>query len=150
MQRARRTNPYPFSWEVPVAVALAVVLLLVVGIHAGRAAANVTAGGGLGFPAREDLFASLAGVLSGDAGAGLSPRPVVVADAARLWLWVAVVELITVALLCWAGKALWGRWGPGRVRGMATRAEAQALLGRARLRRAAPIIRPDLYGRGPR
>ena len=39
------------------------------------------------------------------------------------------------------------RWGPGRMRGMATAAEAEKLLGVTRLRKVAGILRPDLYGK---
>ena len=44
--------------------------------------------------------------------------------------------------------AIWvvRRWGPNRMKGMATADEAEAILGLSRLRRVAPIIRPDLYG----
>ena len=50
------------------------------------------------------------------------------------------------ALLVWAARLAWRAWGPGRVRGMATRAQAQAMLGPSRLRRVAPVVRPDRYG----
>ena len=42
------------------------------------------------------------------------------------------------------------QWGPARVRGMASRAEADALLGLQRLRKVAPVVRPDLHGKAPR
>ena len=71
MQRARRTNPYPYTWEIPVAAMVAVVLLLVLGIHAGRTVANLLAGGGLTLPSQDTLFTSVPGILGGDAGAGL-------------------------------------------------------------------------------
>jgi hypothetical protein len=35
MQRSRRANPYPFTWEVPLALVVAVLLVLVVGAQAG-------------------------------------------------------------------------------------------------------------------
>ena len=38
-------------------------------------------------------------------------------------------------------------WGSGRVQGVATREEAERLLGRSRLCRHAAIVRPDLYGK---
>jgi len=44
-----------------------------------------------------------------------------------------------------AGKAALDRWGPGRTHGMASKAEAEQLLGRTRLRRAAEVVRPDLH-----
>ncbi len=42
---------------------------------------------------------------------------------------------------------MWLRWGPHRIHGMASKAEAQHLLGRRRLHRVRAIIRPDLYGK---
>ena len=54
--------------------------------------------------------------------------------------------LLVVAAVGWAVKFGLDRWGPARLRGMATAAEAEVLLGRTRLRRHAKVIRPDLYG----
>lgn len=72
MQRGRRRNPYPQSWEIPLALLVAGVLILVIGLQVGRSVANLVAGGGWVFVARQDLFSSLAGVVQGDARAGLS------------------------------------------------------------------------------
>ena len=148
MQRARRTNPYPFTWEIPLTATVAMVLLLVLGIHAGRAGANFVAGGGLTLPSREALFTSVAGVLGGDAGAGLSGATAHLAGAAAVRVWVAIIETLILALIVWVGKVSFDRWGPGRIQGMATRTEAERLLGRSRLRRAGAVVRPDLYGKG--
>ena len=73
MQQSRRTNPYPFTWEIPLTLAVTVLLLLVLGVQAGRAVANLAAGSGVSFPPRDALFTSVPGMLAGDAGAGL-PR----------------------------------------------------------------------------
>ena len=148
MQRARRTNPYPFTWEIPVAAVVATILLLVLGMHAGRACANLVAGGGLTVPSRETLFTSVPPVLGGDAGAGLSGATAHLAGPTALRVWVVVVEALVLALLVWVATVGLGRWGPGRIHGMATREEAERLLGRSRLRRVAAIVRPDLYGKG--
>ena len=56
----------------------------------------------------------------------------------------ALVEVAAIVLTGWAVVAGMRQWGPARVSGMATRAEAETLLGVARLRRVAPVIRPDL------
>lgn len=53
---------------------------------------------------------------------------------------------VVVALGCVAIYVL-RRWGPGRIQGMATASEAEQLLGVARLRKVADIVRPDLYGK---
>lgn len=71
------------------------------------------------------------------------PRP---ASTGLLWTCVGLVELVIVALIGWAVKLGLDRWGPARMHGMATAAEAETLLGRTRLRRHAKVIRPDLYG----
>ena len=43
-QRSRRQDPYPWTWEMPLAVILAVLVLISFGVHLGRAIANVLAG----------------------------------------------------------------------------------------------------------
>ncbi|SDP61414.1 hypothetical protein SAMN04489867_3144 [Pedococcus dokdonensis] len=147
MQRARRTNPYPFTWEIPVAAVVATVLLLVLGVHAGRAVANLVAGGGLTLPSRETLFTSVPGVLGGGAGAGLTGTAAHLAGATAVRVWVGVAEAMVLTLTVWVGKVGLGRWGPGRIQGMASREEAARLLGRSRLRKVGAVVRPDLYGR---
>ena len=148
MQRARRTNPYPFTWEIPVAAVVATVLLLVLGIHAGRACANLVAGRGLTVPSLEMLVTSVPGVLGGDAGAGLTGTAAHLAGATAVRAWVVVVEGVVLTLTVWVAKVGHGRWGPGRIQGMATRDEAERLLGRSRLRKVGAVVRPDLYGKG--
>ncbi len=145
MQRSRRTNPYPFTWELPLALVVAVLFLLLVGVQVGRSIANAIAGSGWVFIDRAHLFSSLGGVLAGHADAGLLGlrHP---AGPGLLWACVSLVELVILT-----GGVItlkWGldRWGPTRLRGMATRSEAEALLGRTRLRKHATVIRPDLYG----
>ena len=145
MQRSRRTNPYPFTWEIPLALVVAVLFLLLMGVQLGRSAANLLAGTGWVFVDRAALFTSLPGIISGHAGAGLGPlshHP----GPSVLWGSIGTAEAI-ILVGCAAGlKWGLGRWGPGRLHGMATRAEAEALLGRTRLRKHAKVIRPDLYG----
>jgi hypothetical protein len=144
MQRERRTNPYPYTWEIPAAAVVAVVLLLVLGVHAGRASANLLAGDGLTLPSRETLFTSVPGILGGDAGAGLDRATAGLAGSTAVRVWVAMVLILTV----WVAKVCLERWGPGRIHGMAPRDEAEKLLGRSRLRKVAGIVRPDLYAKG--
>ena len=145
MQRSRRSTPYPFTWEIPVAVVVAVLLLGALGAQAGRSIANLLTGNGLVFVDSADLFATLAGVLHGQAGAGLPglARP---AGPGLMWTCVGAVELVVAVAVVVAVKAGLDRWGPGRLQGMASPAEAEALLGRTRLRKHAKVIRPDLYG----
>ena len=145
MQRTRRTNPYPLNWEIPVFLFTAVLFLLLMGLQTGRSIANLIAGSGWVFVERPKLITSLGGVLTGEADAGLEGL-ISPATSSLLWTCIAVVELL-VLIGCVVGLK-WGlaRWGPGRLHGMATRAEAEMLLGQTRLRRHAKVIRPDLYG----
>jgi hypothetical protein len=41
-------------------------------------------------------------------------------------------------------KLVLDRWGPGRLRGVASRGEAERLLGVTRLRKVRSVVRPDL------
>ena len=143
--------PYPFTWEIPVGIVLGVLLALVLGLQAGRSLANFVAGNGWVFVDRMALFTTLGPLLGGQAGAAL-PAVTHPASAGLHWTCVVLVELLVVVVIGWVVKFGLDRWGPARLRGMATAAEAEALLGRTRLRRHARVIRPDLYGapRGPR
>lgn len=159
MQRERRRDPYPWTWEPPAAALIGLLLLLVVGIQLGRGPANLlagagwtwpdtNAGGGFSSPLGTAFWSSLPGVVTGHADAGLAaPAPTDVAGPQLLWTSVAVTELALLAAAGWAIAYVYLRWGPGRMRGMATPAEAEKLLGVTRLRKVAPIVRPDLYGK---
>ena len=89
MQRSRRRDPYPFTWEMPVGVAVVVGSVLVGGVHLGRAVANLLSGYGWGWPARTELIRSLAGVLGGDGGAGV-PGSSGAASSEVLYGWITV------------------------------------------------------------
>lgn len=144
-QTERRRDPYPFTWEVPVGILASWLLLASLGVHAARALANATAGAGWTWPEGRDLFTSLPRVLAGDPAAGLTLHHPAASPAA-LYGWLIIVQVLLLAATITA--TIWGlrRWGPGRMHGMASAAEAEQLLGISRLRRVAPIIRPDLTG----
>ena len=144
-QRERRDNPYPLTWEVPLAVFAGSLLILVLGIHLGRALATFASGGTWAWPAATHLFSSAIGVLQGDGGAGLQ-TPVSSVDSDTLFGWVLAVEIVTIVvygLLVWVGVR---RWGPNRVLGLASAEDARRLLGRQRLHAVRRVVRPDLYG----
>jgi hypothetical protein len=159
MQRDRRRDPYPWTWEIPVLMMIAFLLVAVAGIQLGRSLANLAAGSGWTWPATDvgagasspigsAFWTSLPAVLDGDAGAGLpTPIPHSVAGSPLLWLCLAVTEAALLTAATWASVYVYQRWGPGRMRGMATPAEAEKLLGVTRLRKVAGIVRPDLYGK---
>jgi hypothetical protein len=77
--------------------------------------------------------------------AGLAlPEPYVPGSGDRVPAELRLILLAATVLLIKLGS---DRWGPGRTRGVATGAEAEQLLGVARLRRSRKIVRPDLYGK---
>ncbi|PWJ23272.1 hypothetical protein ATK17_3765 [Branchiibius hedensis] len=146
MQRSRRRDPIPWTWEVPAGVVLAIVLVLTLGVQAGRSLANLLAGAGWAWVPSANLFTSLPDIARGDAGSGLTGMHDV-AGKHLLSACVIGVELALIVAACWGAKVGLDRWGPNRLRGMATREEAEKLLGRSRLRKVAPVVRPDIYGK---
>jgi hypothetical protein len=146
-QQARRRDPYPWTWELPAGITVAFLVMAALAAHLGRAVANWLAGVGWAFPARADLFASLPALVAGHTDAGLPQHSGPLASSTAVLTWVAVTELLLLVALLAGLKRSLDRWGPGRMRGMASRQEAEQLLGRSRLRRHATIIRPDLYGK---
>ena len=145
-QRSRRQDPYPWTWEMPLAVILAVVVLISFAVHLGRAVANVLAGSDWRFPSRVDLFTSLPAVLRGDAGAGLDLHGQL-ASPSSLVACVGATELILLTTTVLLIKLGWDRRGPGRLKGVASPGEAEKFLGVTRLRRSRRIVRPDLYAK---
>jgi hypothetical protein len=146
-QRSRRQDPYPWTWEMPLAVILAILVLISFGVHLGRAVANVLVGCSRRFPSRVNLFSSLPAVLRGDAAAGLVHLHGPGASPSSLLMCVAATELILLAATVFLIKLILHRWEPGRMRGVATSSEAERRLGVTRLRRSRKIVRPDLYGK---
>ena len=146
-QRSRRQDPYPWTFEIPLVIVIAGLVLISFGVHLGRAVANVLAGCDWRFPSRISLFSSLPAVLRGDAGAGLVDLHGTGASPSSLLMCVGTTELILLATTVLMIKLGLERWGPGRTRGVATSREAESLLGVARLRRSRKIVRPDLYGK---
>lgn len=144
VQRERVQDQYPWTWEIPLAIVSGLLPVGVAACQFARSLANCSAGSSWRWPAPDKLVTSIPGVLAGDAAAGLSGvRPA--ADAYTLWAWLTVVFLLTVGALIVAGVWAWRRWGPGRMRGMATTAEAHELLGRDRLWKVRHVVRPDLH-----
>ena len=144
MQRERVQDQYPWTWELPLAVVCGVLIVVIAVLQSGRSLASWFAGSGWRWPTPDKLVTSIPGVLAGDAAAGLSGvHPT--ANAANLWAWLTVAFLLTFGALIVAGVWAWRRWGPARMRGMATIAEAHELLGRDRLWRVRHVVRPDLH-----
>lgn len=53
MQRERRRDPYPWTWEIPMGLVVAGLLLVVLGIQLARGFANMLAGAGWTWPASD-------------------------------------------------------------------------------------------------
>jgi hypothetical protein len=147
LQRDRRRDPYPWTWEIPLASAVVVLVLVAYALQLGRSLANLLVGAGWAWPDRAGVWGSLPAVVGGDAGAGLDALQAPPAGPALVSVCVAVSELAVLAVLACSVKVVLDRWGPARVRGMASRTEAELLLGVSRLRRVRGVVRPDLYGR---
>jgi hypothetical protein len=145
-QQSRRRDPYPWTWELTLGVVLVILMVLVWGVHLGRGIANVWAGSGWAFPNRVELFRSLPAVLAGDAGAGLDGLNGSLSSPSAVWMWVVATEVMLLAVGVWLSKLVLDCWGPGRLRGVASRGAAERLLGVTRLRKVRSVVRPDLYG----
>ena len=133
MQRDRRHTPYPWTWEIPVGIGCAVLLVVAVGVHLGNGLAHLTSGHGWTWPPASQLFASLPTILT-------NPT-----DTVGVHPWIATVELLLLGGLAWVAVASWQRWGPSRLKGVATREQAEQVLGLTRLHKVAGIVRPDLH-----
>ena len=146
-----RRDPQPMTrdWEAPVLVLVGVAIALGLAALIGLGVAAWVFGGGWVWPEGSDTVGQvLGGLLSGQPGAGLAPElRARVPGPAAVYSCIAIAELIAVTLSITAAVLFCRNRRPNDARrGMATRAEATTVLGRARLREARTIIRPDLYG----
>ena len=135
MQHERRTNPLPFMWELPVAALVAVVMVLVAGVQLGRSAAGWASGHGWHLPGPDRWIPTL---LGGDTTSATPAAP----DTVLAWtIGIEAALIVGMIGLAWVATR---RWGPRRLRGMASPGEVEQILGRTRLRKVAGVIRPDL------
>ena len=141
----RQADVQPPIWEVPVAVGTAWVVIGLLALPTGQGAAAVVFGGGWVWPhGVSALLASIGGLLTGRPAAGLTADQVVrVPTSPMVYSVVGVAELLLVAASIW-GAVWWWRLSFGARQGMASRSEADRVLGLLRLRRAHSLIRPDL------
>lgn len=145
LQTDRRHDPYPFTWEIPVAVLTTALLLFGFGVQLGRSLANWQAGTGWAWPQGRALATSILAVLAGHPAAGLDPAPVATATAGAVMGWIITVEIVLALAATLALTVALRHWGPGRMRGMASPSETETALGLRRLRAHRNVIRPDLY-----
>ena len=147
-QRRRDPQPMGQGWEVAVAVIGGALLGFGLAALCGLGAASALFGRGWVWPrGTETIGRVLGGLLTGNPGRGLNPRQApLVAGSAALYLCVAVCEVAVIAASTVGGVLIARYRRPGDARGgMATRREAEGVLGISRLRGAKQIIRPDLY-----
>ena len=143
LQSDRRRDPYPFTWEIPVGILTGWLLLAGLGVQLARTLANWAAGAGWIWPTGRALSSSLPAVLAGNPQAGLILHSTP-ASRAALYGWIITTQLLLAAATILAALWMHHRWGAGRMKGMASGAEAEAVLGVTRLRRNSAVIRPDL------
>ncbi len=148
-QRRRDPQPMGQGWEVAVAVIGGALLGLGLAALCGLGAASALFGRGWVWPHGTDTITHvIGGLLAGHPGHGLDPRQArLVAGPTAVYLCVAVCELAVIVASVAGGVFVARYRRPGDARGgMATRSEAEQVLGIRRLRGARDIIRPDLYG----
>jgi len=142
----RRPDPLPWGWEVPAGAGFAWLSLAAATLLVAQGAAGFLTGRGWLWPDSPRLFPALGGLLTGRVGVGVEAAAGVPSPS-LVYALAGVLELLLLAASIWAVARFWTTVGTGRRHGMATRAEAKAILGAGRLRRVRGLIRPDLYGR---
>jgi len=150
----RRRDPQPVaqSWEVAALVAGTVVVGLAVAAVTGLAMASALFGHGWVWPTGTDgMTRVVGGLLTGVPGRGLAGEQAArVPTAVPVYGCVAGCELLVAALITGVAVAAARYRRPGDARrGMATRREAERVLGVSQLRAAREVIRPDRSRRRP-
>ncbi len=148
-QRRRDPQPMGQGWEVAVAVIGGALLGFGLAALCGLGAASALFGRGWVWPHGTDTIGHvIGGLFTGHPGRGLDPRQArMVAGPLAVYLCVAACELAIIVASVVGGVLIARYRRPGDARGgMATRSEAEQVLGMSRLRGARDIIRPDLYG----
>lgn len=146
LQVDRRHDTVPMTFEPWLGASAGLALVILIGAQIARALANLLAGNGLLAPKATELVPSSIAILTGNAASGLT-HPLAHPANSTLLIWcLAITESAALAGCGFALAKALTRWGPWRMLGMATRVDAQSVLGLARLRHQAAVIRPDLYG----
>lgn len=148
-QRRRDPQPMGQGWEVAVAVIGGTLLGFGLAGLCGLGTASALFGRGWVWPQGTDTITHVIdGLFAGHPGRGLDPRQArMVAEPLAVYLCVAACELAVIVAAVVGGVLVARYRRPGDARGgMATRSEAEQVLGISKLRGARDIIRPDLYG----
>lgn len=129
-----------WSWEPFAAIFLISTLLVLPAVHLGRGTALFFSGDGWHWPPTNEAFSSIAGVLTGDPYAGLD----LTGDASPILAWILGVACVTAGWII-VGIVASVMLRQYRFKGMASRTQAEDLLGAGRLRKNRKVVRPDLY-----
>jgi hypothetical protein len=154
MERSRRERfrhqPVPLTWEVPLLIGVVALFgalmtpLVIQGITCALLA------GGFAWPTGE-VPSALLGLARGHFGAGLpAPAANELPPDPVLWATTLIGEIVVLGSLFILVAWFRGLLGIGPNRGLATSGQAAEALGIKRLRKKAPVIRPDLYPRNGR
>jgi hypothetical protein len=146
-QQRRDPQPMAQGWELAVAAIGGVLLALGLAALLGLGTASALFGRGWVWPHGTTVIGQvLGGLLTGHPGRGLNPTEShLIAGPAAVYLCVALCELTVAAGAIVGGIVVARHRRPGDARrGMASRPEAEAVLGLSALRAARHIIRPDL------
>lgn len=146
MQVDRRKESIPWTWEPFVGGLVLCALVGLVAAQVARGIAYLFAGDGFRWPTADAQVSSAFAVFAGRSAAGLPGTEVPTIDTTWLYTCLVAFEVLAATAFISAGVAAFHRWGPARMLGMATRTEAQKILGIARLRSHSAVIRPDLHG----
>ena len=136
----QRTDVLPLTWEIPVTIALGWVVLAVLAMPGGQSLAYAVTGRAFAWPAGE-LAGSVAGLVDGRPGVGVSERP---PGDTIVYAVIAVAEVAVTAVTLWVAAWWWRTTGPGAQYGLASKHEIRTVLGEGPLGRRRKTIRPDL------
>jgi hypothetical protein len=152
MERARRDrfamHTVPLTWEIPAAVTVGVLLLIAATPLVVQGLAAWLVAGTFAWPTNH-LGTALTGLVRGQFGEGLAANLAPqLPPAVLMWALTVVGEVVVLGAALVVG--LWMRdlvGGSNARHGLATSVQAAEALGLPRLRKSAPVIRPDLVAR---
>jgi hypothetical protein len=140
----RRPDPVPWSWEIPAGAALAWLCVAAAALLAARGVAGLLTGRGWLWPDSPRLFPALGGLATGRVGAGVESAGGTQLSPMLVYGLAGTFEVVLLVASIWVGVRFWTTLGPGRRPGMASRADAETILGVGRMRRVRKLIRPDV------
>jgi hypothetical protein len=150
-ERSRRdrfaTNPVPWTWEIPVAMILAGLFVVLITPLVVQGLVGWLAAGEFAWPTNQlpDAYAALC---HGRFGAGLRRSLAVeMPPNSVMWLLTVLGEALVLGAAVVVGPRMRDLTGANSRHGLATAAQAAEALGLPRLRKGAAVIRPDLYAR---